>query len=96
MAKTLANGWMEGTVQEFLDLTDAQAEAIEIRLRLAAQVRERRHRLGLSQQQLAKRLGTTQARISKAENSNASIDTLVRSLLALGASSKDIGRAIAS
>ena len=32
MAKKLPNGWTEGTVQEFLDLTDEEMQAIEDRL----------------------------------------------------------------
>ena len=36
MAKKLPNGWTEGTVQEFLDLTDEEMQAIEDRLDLEA------------------------------------------------------------
>jgi transcriptional regulator with XRE-family HTH domain len=51
---------------------------------------------GLSQSAMAKLLRSSQSRVAKMEPGDAtvSLDLLVRSLLAIGASPKDIGRAI--
>lgn len=51
---------------------------------------------GVSQVELASRIGSSQSRVAKLEGADAtvSIDLLVRSLLALGASRRDIGRAL--
>ena len=60
-------------------------------------VRERRLKLGLSQVELASRLGSSQSRVAKLEGADAtvSLDLLIRGLLALGASRREIGRALA-
>jgi transcriptional regulator with XRE-family HTH domain len=60
-------------------------------------VRERRLKLGLSQVELASRLGSSQSRVAKLEAADAtvSLDLLIRGLLALGASRREIGRALA-
>jgi len=60
-------------------------------------VRERRLKLGLSQVELASRLGSSQSRVAKLEAADAtvSLDLLIRGLLALGASRRQIGRALA-
>lgn len=69
---------------------------VEMRLALSRDLRERRVDGGLSQSDLAARMGSSQSRIAKMEaaDSTVSIDLLIRSLLALGASTKDIARAI--
>jgi transcriptional regulator with XRE-family HTH domain len=50
----------------------------------------------LSQTDVAKRLHSSQSRVAKMEGGDpsVSIDLLIRSLLALGASSRDLARAI--
>ena len=60
-------------------------------------MRERRLKLGLSQVELASRLGSSQSRVARLEGADAtvSLDLLIRGLLALGASRREIGRALA-
>jgi ribosome-binding protein aMBF1 (putative translation factor) len=94
--KRLPKGWTEGTAQELLGLTDEEAAMVEIRVRLANKVREIRAKKRISQEKLAARIGSTQPRVCKAEQAEASFDMLVRSLLALGVDRKEIGRAIAN
>jgi transcriptional regulator with XRE-family HTH domain len=67
-----------------------------MRLALSRALRERRVGGGLSQSDLAARMGSSQSRIAKMEaaHSSVSLDLLIRSLLALGASTKDIARAL--
>jgi predicted XRE-type DNA-binding protein len=89
-------GWRFGTVQDFLGLTDEEAAYLELRLRLAESLRRRRRKRNLSQTGLAKLLHSSQSRVAKMEGGDPSVslDLLIRSLLALGASSRDLARTI--
>ena len=91
-------GWKVGTVQEFLELSDEEAAYVELRLRLAATLRQRRQKKRLSQSELASRINSSQSRVAKMEagDPSVSLDLLIRSLLALGASRRDLARAISS
>lgn len=91
-----AKGWRFGTVQDFLGLSDEEAAYLEVRLRLADSLRRCREKQNLSQTDLAKRLHSSQSRVAKMEGGDpsVSIDLLIRSLLALGASSRDLARTI--
>ena len=90
-----AAGWKIGTVQELLDLSDEQVEFIEMKIALAQALKKKREKLRCSQTQLAARMGSSQARVAKIEKGEATLDILVRALLALGASTKDIARNLA-
>jgi len=91
-----AKGWKVGSAREFLGLSDQEAAYVELRLRLAESLRLRRQRRKLSQSDLAKMLHSSQSRVAKMEGGDPSVslDLLVRSLLALGASDRDLARAI--
>ena len=91
-------GWKVGTVQELLGLSDEEAAYVDLRLRLAATLRKRRQQKRLSQTELASRINSSQSRVAKMEagDPSVSLDLLIRSLLALGASSRDLARAISS
>jgi DNA-binding XRE family transcriptional regulator len=90
-------GWKVGTTQEFLGLSDEEMAVIELKLVLRDQFKERRRRLRLSQQAVAKRLGSSQSRVAKMEagDPSVSLDLLIRALLALGETPRSLGRAIA-
>ncbi|HJY81682.1 MAG TPA: helix-turn-helix domain-containing protein [Candidatus Binatia bacterium] len=89
-----AAGWRVGTVSEFLGLTDEEEALIELKLDLARAVRTERIRRRLTQEELGKVLGSSQSRVAKMEagDPTVSIDLLVRSLLRLGASRRDLVR----
>ncbi|HXB57661.1 MAG TPA: helix-turn-helix domain-containing protein [Vicinamibacteria bacterium] len=91
-----AKGWRFGSAQEFLRLSDEETAYVELRLRLADSLRRRRQKRNLSQTDLAKLLCSSQSRVAKMEGGDpsVSIDLLIRSLLALGASNRDLARAI--
>jgi DNA-binding XRE family transcriptional regulator len=91
-------GWKVGTVEEFLGLSPEEAAYIELKLRLSENLRRRRQRSKLTQVELAKRIRSSQSRVAKMEGGDpsVSIDLLVRSLLALGASNRDLARMISS
>ena len=81
-----AAGWRVGTAREFLGLSPDEAAFVEVKLALSALVRNERTRLELTQEILAKRLGSSQSRVAKLEagDPTVSLDLLVRALIALG------------
>jgi DNA-binding XRE family transcriptional regulator len=97
-ARLEAKGWRVGTVEEFLDLTPDEAAYLELKLALSEKVREYRQAKQLTQVQMAQMLGSSQSRVAKIETGDASVslDLLVRSLLALGATRKELGQMIAA
>ena len=90
--------WKVGTTAEFLGLTDEEAAIVEMKLALAQSLREHREARHLTQEQLAGMVGSSQSRVAKMEAADASVsmELLVRSLLMLGASRKEVGRVIGS
>jgi ribosome-binding protein aMBF1 (putative translation factor) len=91
-----AKGWRFGTAQEFLGLSNEESAYVELRVRLADSLRQRRQKRNLSQVELARVVHSSQSRVAKMESGDptVSLDLLIRSLLALGASARDIARAI--
>jgi ribosome-binding protein aMBF1 (putative translation factor) len=91
-----AKGWRFGTAQEFLGLSNEESAYVELRLRLADSLRLRRQKQNLSQTELARMVHSSQSRVAKMEGGDPSVslDLLIRSLLALGASARDLARAI--
>ena len=89
-----AAGWKVGTVREFLDLTDEEAALIELKLDLARAVKAERIRRKMTQDELGRLLGSSQSRVAKMEagDPSVSIDLLVRSLLRMGATRRDLAR----
>ncbi len=92
-----AKGWRVGTADEFLGLSPQESVLVELRLRLADAVRELRKEKHLTQLQLAKLLGSSQSRVAKVEaaGDSVSIDLLIRSLLAMGATRNYLAKVIA-
>ena len=95
--KLEAAGWKIGTVADFLELSSEEAALVEIKLSLSRSLKEKRKQQELSQQQLAQDIGSSQSRVAKMEAAEASvsIDLLIKSLLAIGATRADIAAAIA-
>ena len=91
-------GWKVGSVDEFLDLSPEESAYIEVKLRLSDNLRKRRTRKKLSQKQLAALIKSSQSRVAKMEGGDptVSIDLLVKTLLALGASNRDLANVIAA
>ena len=90
-------GWRTGEAVDFLELSPEEAAFVELKLALADYLRELRTRNSWTQSQVARRLGSSQSRVAKMEaaDTSVSIDLLVKSLLALGASRSDVGSVIA-
>jgi DNA-binding XRE family transcriptional regulator len=77
-------GGKVGTVGEFLELTPAEEDLIETKLRLGGLVRALRERSHLSQAALAKRIGSSQPRVAKIESHDpeVSLDLQMRAIFA--------------
>ena len=95
--KLAARGWKVGDATEFLNLTPEEEALVELRLKLAEGLKDRRIRKRLTQVDLAKAVNSSQSRVAKMEagDPTVSIDLLVRSLIALGASNRDLAKIIA-
>ena len=93
-----ARGWKVGSAKDFLGLDDQEAAFIEMKLRLASSLRDLRRRRRLTQIDLARILRSSQSRIAKMETGDPSVslDLLVRALLALGTSARQLSRMIST
>lgn len=91
-------GWKVGSAKEFLRLSDEEDLYIELKLKLAHSLRYRRRRNHLSQAKLAKALRSSQSRVAKMEagDPSVSLDLLIRSLLLLGTTERELSRIIAT
>ncbi len=91
-----AAGWRVGDAAEFLELTPEETAFIELKLALARHLRDVRVARDRTQLQVARKLGSSQSRVAKMEAADASVtvDLLLKSLLALGASRDELGRVI--
>jgi DNA-binding XRE family transcriptional regulator len=91
-------GWKVGSTKEFLGLSDEEESYIEIKIRLSKSFREHRLRRNMTQADVAKLIKSSQSRVAKIEagDSSVSLDLLVRSLIALGASSRGVLKLIST
>ena len=91
-----AAGWKTGNARDFLRLSDEEAMLVEIRLSLINAVRQSREKHGMSQIELAQKMGSSQSRVAKIEAGDPSVtlDLIVRALISTGASRRDVQRAL--
>lgn len=91
-------GWKFGSAEEFLGLSEEESAYIELKMKLSANLRKLRIEQKLTQVELAKVIKSSQSRVAKLETGDPSVslDLIIRSLLALGTTNKDIARAISS
>jgi DNA-binding XRE family transcriptional regulator len=89
-------GWIVGDAKQFLGLTDEEMTYIELKLAFSKRLRERRVKKHLTQAQLARQIKSSQSRVAKMEagDPSVSIDLLIRSLIALGTSKKELAKVI--
>jgi predicted XRE-type DNA-binding protein len=90
-------GWRVGSTAQFLSFSPEEAAYVELKIKLASKLRQWRVRRRLTQGDLAKLVKSSQSRVAKMEagNPSVSLDLLIRGLLALGASSREVTRIIA-
>jgi DNA-binding XRE family transcriptional regulator len=91
-----AAGFAVGTPADFLGLGAEETALVEMRLALSRELRARREDAGLTQAAVARRVGSSQSRVAKMEagDPSVSLDLLIRALLAVGASRREVGRAL--
>lgn len=90
-----AKGYKVGSAGDFLGLTHEEEEYIGLKLTLGETVAKQRKQKNLTQVQLAKLLKSSQSRIAKMESGDptVSLDLLIKSLLAMGATRESIAKA---
>ena len=94
--KLEARGWKVGDTADFLGLSPEEVEFVELKLALAQGLREERETQGLTQAELARRVGSSQSRVAKMEaaDPSVSVDLMVRSLFKLGAQRRDVAKLV--
>ncbi|MGM0506570.1 MAG: helix-turn-helix domain-containing protein [Bacteroidota bacterium] len=87
-------GFQVGSTSEFLGLTPEEEAYINIRLDLSSLVKSQRTIKQWTQEQLAREIGSSQSRIAKLESGDAgvSLDLMIKALLQLGTTKKQIGQ----
>jgi len=96
--KLAAKGWKVGSAEDFLELSTEEALYVEIKLAFSDFLRKFREDLDLTQEVVAKMIHSSQSRVAKMEagDPSVSLDRLIRSLLALGASNQDLAKTMRS
>ncbi len=96
--KLRANDWNVGNTKDFLGLTTAETELVELKTKLALLAKQKRKQQNLSQEALAKLMGSSQSRVAKIESGDPSVslDLIFRALLTAGATRQELGQAIIS
>lgn len=93
-----ASGWQIGTVENFLELSEAEAKIVELKLSLSRLFKSWRENQELSQKALAKKMQSSQSRVAKIEAGDGSvtIDLIMRGLFSMGATQKEIAEILIS
>ena len=93
-----AAGWKAGNAEDFLQLSDEEAQLVALKLSLVSAVRKSRIKRKLSQIDLAQRMKSSQSRIAKIEagDPSVSLDLIVRALFATGATRRELQRAFSA
>ncbi len=93
-----AADWKVGTVRDFFGLSEEEAAFLQVKLALAGSLRKRRERKGLTQNELAELIESSQSRVAKMEAGGriVSLDLLVRSLLAMGTTRRELAGIIST
>jgi DNA-binding XRE family transcriptional regulator len=94
--KLEARGWKIGGPKELLGLSGEEESYIELRLKLAEGLKARRKAHGISQVELAQAMKSSQSRVAKMEagDPTVSLDLIVKSLLTLGTSNRELAAII--
>jgi DNA-binding XRE family transcriptional regulator len=81
-----AAGWKFGDHGDFLGLSDAERQIVELRIRLSRGIREARERAGMTQADLAAAMKSTQPRVARIEagGRGVSLDQMMRAYFAAG------------
>jgi len=91
-----SKGWKIGTTRHFLALTSEEQTYLELRLSLVSALKKRRMLNGQSHAELARAIRSSASRVARmgAGDSSIPVDLMFRSLIALGASNKDLAEIV--
>lgn len=93
-----SKGYRVGSAADFLGLTREEAEFVRVKLALASFLKSKRLKKNISQVDFAKQIQSSQSRVAKMEQGDAtvSLDLLFHSLLALGVTRSELAKVIGS
>ena len=96
--KLEAQGWKVGSATDFLALSPEEEAYIELKLVLSTMLKQQRTKKRLTQNDLAKLINSSQSRVAKMESGDpsVSIDLVIKALLSIGATNKDLAKALSS
>ena len=86
--------WKEGTVQEFLELSDVDMALVETKVALTRALRQQRKTSRLTQSDVARAMRTSQSRLARIEagDPSVSLDLVFKALYTVGITPQDVGR----
>ena len=95
--KLEAKGWRFGDASNFLGLSPEEAQFIDLKIALKNSLKAERLKQNITQVELAKLTGSSQSRIAKMEagDPTVTVDLLLKALLQLGVTNKQISKIIA-
>lgn len=95
--KLESKGWTVGSAGDFLELSPEEVWYIELKLALSASLKAERLKQRVTQVELAKLINSSQSRVAKMEAGDPSVtvDLLLKALLMLGVTKKQISKIIA-
>ena len=90
-----AAGWKAGSAEDFLRLSDEETMLVELKVKLTDAIKASRQKRGLSQLDLARKMGSSEPRVAKIEagDPSVSLDLIVRAFFATGATRRELQRA---
>jgi DNA-binding XRE family transcriptional regulator len=95
--KLEAKGWKFGDATDLFGLSPEEARYIDLKLSLRDSLKAERLKQNVTQVELAKMIGSSQSRVAKMEagDPSVSIDLLLKALLSLGVTKKQLSKIIA-
>ncbi len=91
-----AAGYAVGDAGDFLGLSKAEAELVELKVKLSQLVKQKRANSNQSQNTLAEKMKSSQSRVAKIEagDPSVSLDLMFRALFSTGTTRQEIAKAI--
>ena len=92
-----SKGFKVGDVQDFLNLSPEEVKYIELKIALGKELQAYRKSKRFTQTEFARKINSSQSRVAKMESGDpsVSIDLMIRSFFALGASRKHLAEIVA-
>jgi len=85
--------WKEGTVQDFLGLSDVDMALVETKVALTRALRRQRQETQLTQTEVARAMRTSQSRVARIEagDPSVSLDLVFKALYTVGMTPQEVG-----